>query len=364
MQYVWDDRGRRYIDAHTGNGAAFLGHANPAIAGRVSEALGELAACSLSFDCPHREEAVRALSRVAPPHMGAVAFANSGAEAVEAALKMAWAHTGRRLVAAFRGSFHGRTLGALSVTWNPRYRRGFPVVEAVFLPYNSDPAEAHSAITKLGPRLAAVIVEPVQGEGGVVPGEREFLRAVGEAARESGALLVVDEIQAGFGRTGRVWAHEHYGLEPDIVTAGKALGGGLPVSAVLARGELAGALEGGRHGSTHAGNPAAMAAVAAAVDVLLSDDVPARAREAGSRLASRLRGLLEGRRAVRGVRGLGLMLGVDLRANPAPTLRCMQERGVLASKAGVSVVRLLPPYMLSPGDVEEVASVVAECAPG
>ncbi|GAB6148766.1 aspartate aminotransferase family protein [Stetteria hydrogenophila] len=362
MQYVWDDRGRRYLDAHTGHGVAFLGHANPLVVERVKRQLEELPVCSMSFDCDARDEAVRALSRIAPSRLDTVAFANTGTEAVEAALKMAWAATGRSGVVAFKGSFHGRTLGALSVTWNPRYRRGFPVLDVTFLDFNGDPGEVEGALRRLEGSLAAVIVEPVQGEGGVNPATREFLRAVEDAAREAGAVLIVDEVQTGMGRTGRVWAHEHYGVEPDVVTAGKALGGGVvPVSAVLARGDVASSLEGGRHGSTFAGNPVAMAAVAGAVEALTRDDAPGKAAEAGARLLSGLRSRLEGSRLVREVRGLGLMVGVDLRRDPGPVLRCMQERGVLALKAGVSVVRLLPPYMVTPSDVEAMVDVVAGC---
>lgn len=362
MQYVWDDSGRRYLDAHTGHGAAFLGHSNPRIVGRVRSQLEELAVCSLSFDCPAREEAVRALSRIAPPHLDSVAFANSGSEAVEAALKMAWAYTRRRVVVAFRGSFHGRTLGALSVTWSPRYRGGFPVLgDVVFLDYNGEPGEVEAEIKRLEGRLAAVIVEPVLGEGGVVPAAREFMRALADAAGEAGAVLIVDEVQTGLGRTGRLWAHEYHGVEPDILVAGKALGGGIPVSAVIARGEVAAALEGGRHGSTHAGNPVAMAAAAAAVEVIVGDDVPGRAAEAGSRLMAELESRLAGSRLVREVRGLGLMVGVDLRRDPGPVLRCMQSRGVLALKAGVSVVRLLPPYMVAGPDIEVMAGAVEQC---
>ena len=364
MQYVWDDRGKRYLDAHTGHGAAFLGHSNPAIVDRVKRQLGELVVCGLSFDCYAREEAVRALSRIAPSHLDSVAFANTGSEAVETALKMAWAYTGRRALVAFRGSFHGRTLAALSATWNPRYKAGFPVLgDVVFLEYNGDPGEVERGIKRLEGRLAAVIVEPVLGEGGVVPARRDFMRAVADAASDAGALLIIDEVQTGLGRTGRLWAHEYYGVEPDILVVGKALGGGIPVSAVLARGEVAASLEGGRHGSTHAGNPVAMAAVSAAVDVILGDDVPAKAAAAGSLLKSALESRLAGARLVREVRGLGLMIGVDVRRDPTPILKCMQDRGVLALRAGVSVVRLLPPYMVTPSDVEVAASAVEACIP-
>lgn len=362
MQYVWDHEGARYVDAHTGHGVAFLGHSNPVIVSRVKRQLEELAVCSLSFDCEPRMEAAKAIASIAPPHLDTVAFANSGAEAVETALKMAWAYTGKSMVAAFKGSFHGRTLGALSVTWNPRYKAGFPVHDGVaFLDYNGDPGMVEDAIVKLSGSLAAVIVEPVLGEGGVIPASREFMRAVADAASKAGALLIVDEVQTGLGRTGRIWAHEYYGVKADILVTGKALGGGLPVSAVLAGDDVASKLEGGRHGSTHAGNPIAMAALAGAVEVVRTDDVASKAASAGERLRGELASRLQDARIVKGVRGLGLMLGVELRRDPGPVLKCMQDRGVLALKAGVSVVRLLPAYMLTPEDIEVVAGSLEAC---
>lgn len=359
MQYIWDTGGRRYLDLHTGHGVAFLGHNNPRVVERLEAQLGELVVCNPSFECGVQEEALEKLSAIAPSGADTVLFANSGAEAVEAALKIAWAYTGRRRIVAFRGSFHGRTLGALSVTWSPGYRRGFPVLEdVVFLPFNAEPA----VLEKMFPEdAAAVIVEPVQGEGGVIPAREEFLRAVESIARERDALLIVDEVQSGFGRTGRVWAYEHYGVRPDIVVAGKALGGGFPVSAVFTRRELANVLRGGRHGSTYAANPLALAAVSAAVSVLLEEDVPRLARERGRVFMELLSDRLSGVRSVREVRGKGLMIGVDTRFNPLPVLKCLQGRSILALRAGVTVVRFLAPYMVTEEDMEEASNALREC---
>jgi len=363
MQYVWDEEGNRYLDAHTGHGVAFLGHNNPRIVSRISKQLETLAICSPSFECSVQEEAVEKLGRIAPPGADTVLFANSGAEAVEAALKIAWAYTGRRRIVALRGSFHGRTLGALSVTWGPGYRRGFPVLEdVVFIPYNAEPAVVEDAVTD---DTAAVIAEPVLGEGGVVPAEKGFLETLEKVARERGALFILDEVQTGFGRTGRTWCLEHYGVRPDIVTAGKAIGGGFPVSAVFTRSELADSLRGGRHGSTYAGNPLGLAAVSAAVDVLLEEGVARRAEEVGKALLDLLSDRLAGERLVRDIRGKGLMVGVELRKQPLPVLKCMQEKlRVLALRAGTTVVRLLPPYSISLGDVEVAVNAIRECIRG
>jgi acetylornithine/LysW-gamma-L-lysine aminotransferase len=357
MQYVWDSSGKRYVDMHTGIGVAFLGHNNPRIVSRLKQQLEELIVCSTSFHCRAQDEALDALSRVAPRGLTSVAFANSGSEAVEAALKAAWALTGRRRLVALARSFHGRTLGALSVTWSPRHRKGFPVLEdVVFVDPHSDPSEAYSLVPS---DAAAVIVELVQGEGGVTPVSPEVLRALQDAAREKSALFIVDEVQTGFGRTGRVWLYEAYGLEPDVLVAGKAIGGGFPVAVVFMRDDVAKALR-GRHGSTYAGNPLALAAVTAAVETLLAEDVPARAAHAGRMLVAELARLL-GLEHVRSVRAIGLMAGVELRMEPSKVIACLQEEGVLALKAGVTTVRLLPPYMVSRRDIVEAVERLGRC---
>lgn len=354
MQYVWDDGGRRYLDLHTGHGAAFLGHGNPRIIGRVYRQWREIGVCTPQFQCGVQEEVARLLDEILPGGWS-IFFQNSGAEAVEAALKAAWLYTGRARVAAFKGSFHGRTLAALSVTWNPKYRSGLPVLDLVdFLPYNDI-----SSLDRIGEKHAAVIVEPVQGEGGVIPASPDFLREAARAAREVGALFIVDEIQAGFGRTGYTWSHMAASVEPDILVAGKSIGGGFPVSMVAAKRDIADALK-GRHGSTHGGNPLALAAVAGGIEVLTGEDVPGQARRRGEELLELLGGL-EDLRSVRQVRGVGLMAGVELRRSPGPVLRCLQERGVLAIKAGATVVRLLPPFMVTSEDLGDAVGKLGEC---
>ena len=360
MQYVWDDKGTRYLDAHTGHGVAFLGHNNPRIVDRLRRQVEELMVCNLSFKCSVQDEVLEKLSHIAPPGLDTVAFANSGAEAIETALKMTWAYTGRRRIVAFRGSFHGRTLGALSVTWNPSYRRGFPVLgDVVFLQYNAEPSVVEEEFPD---DVAAVIIEPVLGEGGVVPAQRGFIKTVEQVAKERGALLIIDEVQTGFGRTGKTWCHEYYGVRPDIIVAGKAIGGGFPVALVMAGQEVAEKLVGGRHGSTYAGNPLAMAAVSAAVDVLIEDSVALKAREAGRKLVTGLQERLKGVKPVRDIRGLGLMVGVELRFNPQPVLQCLQDSmNVLALRAGTTVVRFLPPYMVTSSDLEALVDGLYEC---
>ena len=346
-QYVWDSEGRKYLDLHTGHGAAFLGHNNPHVINALTAQLGKLMTLSTSFNTSVMDEMLDALSKVVPNRFEYVALLNSGSEAVELALKIARRVTGRKSFVAFTGSFHGRTLGALSVTHNPRYRRVFePLVPGVrFGRFN----DASCLDKVIGEDTAGVIIEVVQGEGGVNIASEEFIRELRRRTHEVGALLIIDEVQTGFGRTGRVWAHRYYGIEADILLAGKALGGGFPVSAVFVPEYVASKLARGDHGSTYGGNPLACAAVKAATEVLIKESVPTKAMLRGAELLRLLKDKLEDLEVVREVRGMGLMIGIDLRFLPGPVLRCAQRKGVLLLKAGTTVVRLLPPYMIERG---------------
>jgi acetylornithine/LysW-gamma-L-lysine aminotransferase len=359
-KYVWDSKGRRYLDFHTGHGVAFLGHRNPTIMRALSEVLASGAvAVAASFESRWRRMAAKALSSITPGRWR-LYMLNAGTEAVELALKIALKATGRRKIVAFRGAFHGRTLGSLSATWNPAYRGPFASMgyTVEFAPYN-DP---HSLDKYVGGDVAAIIVETVLGEGGVVPASTEFLKAVREAADKAGALMIVDDVQAGFGRTGCVWSWMCHGVEPDVFTAGKSVGGGVPVSLVFVKPEFD-ALERQEYGSTHGANPLASAAVAAAVEVLKADNVPERALTMGAKMLEALEERLSGRRMVRDVRGRGLMVGVELRRHPAPVIKCLQDSGLLALKAGATVVRFLPPYIIDGSDVEEAVESLAACIP-
>ena len=355
---MWDDKGKRYLDLHAGHGAAFLGHANPKIIAAIREVLASgLLAVAASFSTPWREKAAESIGRITPGRW-IMYMLNTGTEAVELALKIAIKATGRRKIVAFKGSFHGRTLGSLSVTWNPAYRgvfaaNGYPVV---FAPYN-DP---YSIDNYVDDDTAAVIMETVLGEGGVVPAAKEFVQAVRKVTRERGALLIIDDVQAGFGRIGCAWSWICYGVEPDVFTAGKSIGGGVPVSLVMVKHEF-NALERSEYGSTHGGNPLASAAVAAAVEVLINDRVPEKASRMGTIFEEELKSKLEGKRLVRDIRVKGLMVGVELRKPPGPALKCLQDNGILALKAGATTVRFLPPYIIEESDVEEAADALAKC---
>src|SRR5574341_1699076 len=275
---LWDSDGHEYIDCVGGQGAGNLGHGNAAVADALAAQARTLIACPEMFYNDRRAQLMGKLVSIAPPGLQRVYLCNSGTEAVEAAFKFAWLKTGRReVVAAMRG-FHGRTLGALSATWEKKYREPFEPLVSGFrhVAYN-DLAALDAAVTD---QTAGVILEVVQGEGGVRPGTLDFLLGAQKICRERGAMLIVDEVQTGFGRTGKMFACEHYGLEPDLMALAKSIAGGLPMGATLI-GERVGPLPPQTHGSTFGGNPLVCAASLAAIEFLERNDLPERAKVLG-----------------------------------------------------------------------------------
>ncbi|MCC7208595.1 MAG: aspartate aminotransferase family protein [Anaerolineae bacterium] len=351
---LWDAGGNRYIDLVGGQGTANLGHCHPAIVAAVREQVGTLIACPELFHHPLRARYQAELC--AATGMPRVFLCNSGAEAIEAALKAARLATGRAGIISTMRGFHGRTMGALSTTWEKTYREPFaPLLPDVsFVPYNN----VDRLAAALTPNTAAVIVEAVQGEGGVHPAQPGYLQAVRDLCDASGALFILDEVQTGFGRTGDLFAHQHDGVRPDLLCLAKSMAGGLPMGA-LCIGVRAGALPPASHGSTFGGNPVACAAALAALDVLQRTDLIARARDLGARALDHLRANLP-ENAAREARGRGLMIGIELRGKVAPVLRHLQRRGVLALPAGATVLRLLPPLVIEEADLFAALDTILE----
>ncbi|GBD07912.1 [LysW]-aminoadipate semialdehyde transaminase [Candidatus Thermoflexus japonica] len=349
--YVWDEQGRCYLDATGGQGVALLGHNPPAVRAALRAQMDRLMICPEIFYNDRRAELLEALQSVLPGGRAwRIFLCNSGAEAVEAAIKFARWRTGRAEIIAARRAFHGRTMGALSATWNPAYRQPFEPLVPGFrhIPFND--VEALEAA--IGPQTAAVILEPVQGEGGVWPADPAFLRAARKLCDDHGALLIFDEVQTGFGRTGRWFAAEHYGVLPDLLAMGKGMGGGFPIGAVAFPADW-GPLPSGTHGSTFGGNPMACAAALAVIETLRREPLIERAARLGALFQERLRQIRSP--LVREIRGLGLMVGVALRVRATPVLRRMMEEGVLALPAGPEVVRFLPPLIVEAHHLEQIA---------
>jgi acetylornithine aminotransferase len=339
---VWDDQGRSYVDLVAGIAVNVLGHAHPAVVEAVTRQVATLGHTSnLVANEPSLRLAERLLSLAGRD--GRVFFANSGAEANEAAVKLS-RRTGRTSVLATEGGFHGRTMGALALTGQKAKRAPFePLPDGVaFVPYG-DPGVLASAV---GSWTAAVFLEPVQGEAGVVTPPPGYLTTAREVTRRHGALLVLDEVQTGIGRTGRWFAAQHDGVEPDVVTLAKGLGGGLPIGACVAFGDAAGLLEPGQHGSTFGGNPVACAAALAVLETIERDGLLERATSLGARLRAGIEGL--DHPLVASTRGLGLMLAFTLTGACAPAVeQAARDRGFLVNAVGPDVVRLVPPLVLT-----------------
>jgi predicted acetylornithine/succinylornithine family transaminase len=350
---LFEATGKSYLDFAAGVGVNGLGYGDR----KLLAAIRAQAARLIHSSNLYLNDAQTALAErlVALTFPSKVFLCNSGTEAVEAAIKLArrvGKAQGRTQLLAFEGSFHGRTMGALSLTWRAVYREPFePLLPDVrFLLWNDLPA----ADNAIGARTAAVFVEPVQGEGGVRPASPEFLRGLAELCRARGALLVADEVQCGLGRTGKLLACQHAGITPDVLTLAKPLGGGLPLGAVLLREELAAAIALGDHGSTFGGNPVACAASLVVLDRLSADGFVDGVAKRGEQLARGLRKLARAYPdAVAEVRGLGLMVGVEFKGEAGPVLKRLRERGVLATKAGERVLRLLPPLVIRPVEIRE-----------
>jgi len=351
---LWDDNGRRYIDCVGGQGSANLGHGHPTILTAIQKQAADLITCPELFHNPVRARYQAELCKAAG--MNRVFLCNSGTEANEGALKIARLKTGRTGIIATMRGFHGRTMGALSTTWEKTYREPFlPLIpEVTHIPYNN----LDKLRDALNPNTAAVLLEVVQGEGGIHPAQAGYLHAAAELCHQNGSLLIIDEVQTGFGRTGTLFAHQQDDVTPDILCVAKSMGGGIPIGAVLLH-ERLGDIAPGSHGSTFGGNPLACATGLAVLDVLQNTDILQRTLKRGTDVREYLKAHLN-EQSAREVRGRGLMIGIELRGKVAPVLKTLQSHGVLALPAGPSVLRLLPPLVITDEDLWQAIHIIVE----
>jgi predicted acetylornithine/succinylornithine family transaminase len=355
--YLWDADGNRYLDFFCGLAVTSLGHGHPRIVGAIKDQAEKLThACNVF----HTEPMARLAARIGHAFGdGRVFFANSGAEAVEAALKLArrWGQgDGRFEFITTLGAFHGRTFGALSATGQEKYHQGFqPLVPGFKLVPYDDVAAVERALSA---QTVAVMVEPIQGEGGVVTPQPDYLNRLRELCDRAKILLIVDEVQTGMGRTGKLFGYQHNGIKPDIITLAKALGGGMPIGAMVAKAEIAAAMTPGTHGTTFGGNPIACAAALAVFDALEQEGAIANGAEVGGYLLKRLREIAPSCPNVREVRGAGMMIGVVLKHPAKPVVEaCFAERLVVNGTAD-NVLRLLPPLILTRAQADTGLAII------
>ncbi|MDQ6422488.1 acetylornithine transaminase [Paenibacillus sp. LHD-117] len=360
--WLWDDKGNKYLDFMSGIAVTNLGHAPKRIKEALVKQLDELWHVSNLFQIPNQADAAKLLTDNSCGD--AVFFCNSGAEANEAAIKLTRryqqlvAKNGRYEIITFEQSFHGRTLATLTATGQAKVKEGFAPLPEGFktVPYNQIGAleEAVSDVT------AAIMLELVQAEGGVHPADAAYIKQVVELCEREGILLIVDEIQTGIGRTGKLFAYEHYGIEPDIFTLAKGLGSGFPVGAMVAKEKLREGFTAGSHGSTFGGTPIATAVVKATLETIVGDGLSARAAEQGAYLIGQLREKLADAPFVQEVRGIGLIVGIQCAGPVANVLTEAQQRGLLVISAGPNVVRLLPNLLVTHEEIDEAVSLLAE----
>ncbi|MGI9334638.1 MAG: aspartate aminotransferase family protein [Gammaproteobacteria bacterium] len=361
--WLYDDQGNRFQDALGGLAVTALGHAHPAVAEAVADQASRLIHTSNLYRIEAQERLAAKLTELAG--MDNVFFCNSGAEANEAGIKVARAYGHSRgvelpSVVVTNNSFHGRTMGSLSATGNPKVHVGFEPLLPGFVHVPFDDIEALRQAAENHAGVVAVLVEPIQGEGGVVVPRDDYLRELRALCDEHEWLLMLDEIQCGMGRTGRWFAHQHAGIQPDVMTLAKALGNGVPIGACLARGTAAGMLGPGSHGSTFGGNPLACRAALAVIENIESEDLLRKTHERGEQLKSLLASGLAGLNCVVDIRGKGMMIGVELDRDCSEIVELAMNRGVLLNVTAGRVVRMLPAYITDAADIERLAQVVVE----
>jgi len=357
---LWDDQGKEYLDFVSGLAVTNLGHAPDEVKSRLAAQLDELWHVSNLFHIPQQEQLARLLTENSVAD--AVFFCNSGAEANEAAIKIARRYNAKVLgrdryeIVTFHSSFHGRTLATLTATGQDKVKEGFhPLPQGfVYAPYN-DAGALKDYVTD---KTCAIMLEMMQGEGGVHPAGDDFVQEVVRLCREHDLLLIVDEIQTGMGRTGKLFAYEHYGLEPDIFTLAKGLGSGFPVGAMLAKAKLIDAFAAGSHGSTFGGTPLAMTAGLATLETMLAEKLPERVDALGAKFMAMLRDSIGSNPLVKEIRGRGFLIGIACTVPVAGIISHIHERGLLVVSAGPDVIRLLPNFRVTEEELRKAADII------
>ncbi|HUH99774.1 MAG TPA: aspartate aminotransferase family protein [Nitrososphaerales archaeon] len=355
---VWDDKGREYVDCMGGYGVAIVGHSNPAVVAAIKHQAETLITCHGSLYNDARAEFLETLTSYAPKGLDAAFLSSSGAEAVEVALKLARKVTGKKGLVAMQGAYHGKTAGALSATWSKKYKEPFePLLEGV---KHVALGDLEAVEREVDADVGAVIIEPIQGEGGIMLPPAGFFKGVREICDKKGVLLIADEIQTGLGRTGKLWAMENWGVVPDVMTLAKGLAGGVPIGATVTKAEILSALKKGEQTSTFGGNPLACAAGTATLNHIVKNDLPSKARAKGKLFLDKLKAMGLDHKLTREARGMGLMLAFELRVDIPNILNDAMSNGVIFTYSGRTIVRMLPPLVITEPQIAKSVRVLGD----
>lgn len=353
---IWDINDKKYIDCASGISVANIGHCNDYVTEKIKQQLDKVVVCPGIFYNDTRAEFLEKLLSITPKNLTKAFLCNSGAEAVEAAIKFARYTTKKTEFIAFMRGFHGRTLGALSATFDPKYRNDFkPLIEGFHhVPFNN----FNKLLEKVNDNTAGIIIEPVQGEGGVNIADIEFLKQVRDLCNDKGIILIVDEIQTGFARTGELFASNHFNLEPDIMCLAKSIAGGIPMGATVVSDKIK--IDIGKHGSTFGGNPLACAGGLASIEFILQENLAQQSKEKGEYFSQKLLEKQNELTVVRNIRNLGLMIGLELKTRVKPFIELLLENGLIAMPAGKTVLRLLPPLTIDYETIDQAVEIIVE----
>lgn len=356
---VWDKDGREYIDCMGGYGVALVGHCNDRVVRAISKQVQDLITCHMSIYNEVRLTFLEKFGKISPRSLKKTFFTNSGTESVEAALKFSRKYSGKNGIIALNGGYHGKTFGSLSVTYNEKYRKSFlPLLDGVKFASYSEIDTIADLVSSDDNRIGTMIVEPIQGETGIIMPPPDFLKRIRDICTDKSIVLIFDEIQSGLGRTGKMWAGQHWEVEPDIMCLAKGIAGGVPMGLTTMKPEILECLKVGEHSSTFAGNPLACAAASAAIDALTQDNLVENSNKMGQLFKEGLLGLKEKHKIVREVRGLGLMLGVEMRFDVKDILLDGIKHGILLLYSGRNILRLLPPLVMSETEVNKSLELI------
>ena len=354
--HVWDVNNKEYIDCMGGYGVALVGHRNERVVNAIKAQIGKILTVHSSFYNKTREEFLENLIKVAPKGLSQVHLNNSGAESVEAAIKFARKFSGKKGMVAMKGSYHGKSMGALSLTFNPKYRESFqPLVEKVSFSSYGNIDELRATVDK---DTAFVILEPIQGESGIHVPPDGFLQDVRKLCDENKILLIFDEIQSGLGRTGSMWAADHWKTVPDVMCIAKGIAGGVPMGVTLVRPDILSVMKKGEHSSTFGGNPLSCAAGTATIQALTQDGLIENAKDMGQKFQQGLAELKSRHKIIREVRGKGLMIGVELKFEVKDILMEGIKNGLLLLYSGRNILRFLPPLVISEEDITKTLKIL------